>query len=68
MHEAVAFMALVASGVALRVTFHDLPNFAPVAAMALFAGYYFRSRIVALCVPLLVMTISDWFWAVTTWR
>ncbi len=60
-HEVVTFVALVGSGVALRLSCQDLPNFAPVAAMALFAGYYFRSRLVALCVPLLVMAISDWF-------
>ncbi|MCA9209625.1 MAG: hypothetical protein KDA55_14770 [Planctomycetales bacterium] len=53
------FVALVAVGVLTRLCFRDLPNFAPVAAMALFAGYFFASRAVALCVPLLVMTISD---------
>lgn len=41
--------------------FSDLPNFAPVAALALFAGYFFRSRLIALFVPLLVMAISDCF-------
>jgi hypothetical protein len=61
MHEVIAFVALVGSGVALRLACHDLPNFAPVAAMALFAGYYFRSRLVAFCVPLSVMAISDCF-------
>ena len=55
----------------MRLACHDLPNFAPVAAMALFAGYYFRSRLLALCVPLLVMAISDGFlggydWAMMT--
>lgn len=50
---------LVACGVAARMFFRDLPNFAPVAAMALFAGYLFGSRLLALSVPILVMTISD---------
>ena len=59
--EAAVFAVLVGSGVALRLAGHELPNFAPVAAMALFAGYFFRSALVAVCVPLTVMAISDWF-------
>ncbi len=43
--EAAAFAVLVGSGVALRLAGHELPNFAPVAAMALFAGYFFRSAL-----------------------
>ena len=34
-------------------------NFTPVAAVGLFAGYYFRSRAVALFVPLAVMVLSN---------
>ena len=60
-YEAAAFLLLVGCGVALRLAGHDLPNFAPVAAMALFAGYFFRSAWVAACVPLSVMAISDCF-------
>ncbi len=59
--EGVAYVALVGSGVGLRLACHDLPNFAPVAAIALFAGYFFRSALLALSVPLLVMAISDVF-------
>lgn len=57
--EAIVFVGLIAAGAWLRCHLQDLPNFAPVAAMALFAGYFFRSTFVALCVPLLVMGISD---------
>jgi hypothetical protein len=39
----------------------DIPNFAPVAAIALFAGYYLRSSLMAALVPLSIMTITDWF-------
>ncbi len=56
-----AFVLLIGSGVGLRLACQDLPNFAPVAAVALFAGYFFRSSLLALCVPLAVMGISDWF-------
>ena len=50
---------LIGVGAGLRVLLRDLPNFAPVAALALFAGYYFRSLLPALCVPLGVMALSD---------
>ena len=55
----ILFIALVVSGVAARVVYQDIPNFAPVAAIALFAGYCFASRAAAIAVPLLVMGISD---------
>lgn len=57
--NAAFFAALVAVGVIARVAFEDLPNVSPVAALALFAGYLFRSRLLAVCVPLSVMLISD---------
>lgn len=62
--ELAVFVLLVALGAGARVYFHFIyhwPNFAPVAALSLFAGYYFRSWIVALGVPLTVMAVSDWF-------
>ncbi len=58
-NQLVVFALLVFAGVALRLYFQYLPNFAPVAALALFAGYYFRSSALALATPLLVMLISD---------
>lgn len=61
--EAAVFVLLVSGGVALRWACQDLPNFAPVAAMALFAGYFFRSALLALLVPLSVMAVSDWGFA-----
>lgn len=60
-NEIIAFVVLVAFGVVLRLYLRDLPNFAPVAGLALFAGYFFRSRIMAIAVPLSVMLISDYF-------
>lgn len=59
--QAIMFALLVIGGVAVRLAGHELPNFAPVAALALFAGYFFRSALVAICVPLSVMAISDLF-------
>ena len=50
---------LVTSGVAVRVALRDIPNFAPVAALALFAGFYFVPRTLAASVPIAVMVISD---------
>lgn len=57
--EAVVFVLLVTLGVALRLWLKDVPNFAPVAALALFAGYYFRSWALAAAAPLCVMLLSD---------
>ena len=50
---------LVLLGVGLRLYFQEIPNFAPVAAVALFAGYYLSSRKWALAVPVATMLISD---------
>lgn len=55
------FCGLVAIGVAGRVLPHA-PNFTPLAAAALFAGFYFQSRLVAAAVPLLAVLISNVFW------
>ena len=57
--DAIVFVVLVTAGVQLRIALEYLPNFAPVAALALFAGYFFRSRIVGLAVPMSIMLISD---------
>jgi len=53
------FGGLVSTGAMSRIFFHELPNFAPIAAMALFSGYFFRSAKVAVLVPLLAMSLSD---------
>jgi hypothetical protein len=57
--ECLIFAGLVAAGAGARVLFRDLPNFAPIAAIALFSGYFFRSPAVALAVPLVAMLASD---------
>ena len=53
-----AFFFIVAA-VILRLVPH-LPNFAPIAALALFGGTYLNKRY-ALVIPILVMLISDYF-------
>jgi hypothetical protein len=58
--DALVFIVLVTAGVQLRMSLQHLPNFAPVAALALFAGYFFRSRVVGLAVPVSIMLISDY--------
>jgi hypothetical protein len=52
------FVGLVGLAVVVRLV-SDRPNFNAVTAAALFAGFFFRSRMVALCVPLLAQSISD---------
>lgn len=53
------FVLLVVAGTLLRIWLESWPNVAPVAAIALFCGYLFRSRLAAACVPLAIMTASD---------
>ena len=62
------FAALIALGVGLRMFFRDIPNFAPVAALALFSGFFFRTWWTALAVPLAVMAISDCFIGGYAWQ
>jgi hypothetical protein len=50
---------LIGAGVAARLAFQVIPNFAPVAAIALFAGYTLRNRLLAVAAPLGVMVLSD---------
>jgi len=57
--DGLLFVLLLVIGSQVRVWLQDLPNFAPVAALALFAGYFFRSWLLALCLPLGVMLLSD---------
>src|SRR5438045_743140 len=53
------FGLLVTVGVAGRFLFRDIPNFTPTAAVAIFAGYYFRRGLVAALVPLAAMMLSN---------
>ena len=53
-------VALVAAAALLRFVPHP-PNFAPIAAMALFAGAHLRDRRFAFALPLAAMALSDLF-------
>ena len=57
--ELLLYTGLIAAAVAARLLLQDLPNVSPVAALALFSGFYFRSWILAASAPLLVMLASD---------
>jgi len=52
------FVALIAVTIVGRLTSHE-PNFSPMAATALFAGFFFRSWFTAAAVGLISMAISD---------
>jgi len=52
------FLGLVGLCALIRLVPHP-PNFTPVAAAALFAGFFFERRAVALAVPLLAVLVSD---------
>jgi len=50
---------LIFAGVVLRLGSSSLPNFAPVASMALFAGYLLRDWRWGVAVPVGIMAITD---------
>ena len=66
--ECLVFVGLVAAGAGARVYFRELPNFMPIAAISLFAGYFFRSPLLALATPLSAMTLSDAFIGGYQWQ
>lgn len=54
------WLSLVAAGVVARLALVDLPNVAPVAALAMFAGFLFTRRpLWAVSVPFVTMLLSD---------
>lgn len=66
--ELAVFAGLVVAGSAVSLSFQDIPNFAPIAALSLFAGYYFRSFVLAICVPLTVLAVKDSVIGTYDWR
>lgn len=52
---------LVGLAATVRLAFRDVPNFAPIAAVALFAGFRSQSVWLATLVPVAAMGLSD-FW------
>jgi hypothetical protein len=63
--QIVVFLILVLVGVTYRVLPHPA-NFAPVAAIALFSGFYFRRYFIF--VPALAMLVSDFFIGFYGWK
>lgn len=67
--QAGVFIALVLVAVLSRLPMVSVaPNFAAVGAAALFAGFYFRRVLVASCVPVLAMLLSDLFVGGYSWK
>jgi hypothetical protein len=59
---------LVLAGVVGRFAFLHVPNFQPTAAVALFAGFYFASRRLAVLIPVAVLALSNlWLSGYETW-
>jgi hypothetical protein len=52
---------LILLGVAARLWFREIPNFAPISAIALFAGFYWSGSIRAFLVPVASLAIGDLF-------
>lgn len=51
---------------AISRLFPHIPNFTPIAAMALFGGVYFTDKRIAIIVPLILMFITDCLLELTT--
>ena len=45
----------------LNIYFHEIPNFSPIAATALFAGAFIKDRKLAFAIPIAAIIISDIF-------
>lgn len=52
---------LILFGVTARLMFDEIPNFAPISAIALFAGFILPSLTAAAFIPLTIMLLSDLF-------
>lgn len=55
----IGFLSSIILVVALSRLLPHPPNFTPIMAIALFGGTYFRSRLMAIAIPILAMIISD---------
>jgi hypothetical protein len=60
------FIATAIVIAAISRLFPHLPNFTPIAAMALFGAVYFENKLIAVFVPLITMLLSDVALEITT--
>jgi hypothetical protein len=65
---AAVLMVLIVIGVASRFLLADIPNFKPVAAIALFAAFYFRQFWVSAVAVLTVVLVSNFGLANCPWQ
>jgi len=56
----VMLIGLVIFGFSSRLLIADIPNFKPIAAIALFSGFFFRRTWMAMLTISLALLISDW--------
>lgn len=61
----ISVLILVLVGASYRFFPHP-PNFAPIAAISLFSGFYFRRYFIL--IPIFIMLISDWFIGFYDWK
>jgi uncharacterized membrane protein (DUF485 family) len=58
--ELLVLAALIVLGAGVRIVLGpEMPNFAPIAAISLFAGYFFQRTALAFFAPWLAMLVSD---------
>jgi hypothetical protein len=66
--EAGVFLLIVTIGIASRFWLFELPNFKPVAAVALFGGFFFRKSWPAIAALIVIMVLSDLQLGVYDWK
>jgi hypothetical protein len=60
MNRQLILLLFVVFAILVRLIPHP-PNFAPITALAIFSGFYYRSRLLGVLIPLTAMLISDIF-------
>jgi hypothetical protein len=58
--KASLILLMIVVGVGLRFS-SEIPNFTPMFAIALFSGYFFRNKIIAITTPLIIQIVTDYF-------
>ncbi len=64
----VVFVGIVFLAIASRIWLIDYPNFKPMAALILFAGFYFRQFRIVVAAVLLAMLVSDQLIGTYEWQ
>ena len=57
----ILILSLVIVAAFSNILLTNIPNFSPIASVALFSGFYFSNKKIALIIPVACMLVSDYF-------